>query len=423
MSDKRRDKKGRILQNNERQRPDGRYEYRYTLPTGEKRSVYSWRLVSTDRLPAGKRDTEALRDAEKRIEKDLNDGIMCSKDADKTIDELFEAYMATRHDLKPTSRESYITHYDMYVRQALGRMRISGIRYTDLLTFFSDCITERGLNFGTIHIIAATLSPIFTSCVRDNVIRTNPLPEAIKEARRRFSADSRRRAALTIPQQKLFLSACRESNLCETYYPIVVFLLGTGCRMCEALGLTWRDCDFDSGLISINHSLVYVKDTDGKRVCSISTPKTRAGTRVIPMLRDVRDILTELRKAQQASVPASPSVDGYTDFVFRARDGGIVSPPTFEHAFERICARYNAAEKKRAAIEHRQPSLLPRVTPHILRHTFCTRLCENETNLKVIQEIMGHANIGITMDIYNEATVDKKKEAVASIEGKVLIGL
>ena len=65
--------------------------------------------------------------------------------------------------------------------------------------------------------------------------------------------------------------------------------------------------------------------------------------------------------------------------------------------------------------------LLPDFTAHNLRHTFCTRLCENETNLKVIQSIMGHADISTTMNIYAEATDDKKQEIVANLQGKIII--
>ena len=60
--------------------------------------------------------------------------------------------------------------------------------------------------------------------------------------------------------------------------------------------------------------------------------------------------------------------------------------------------------------EHREPVLLPNFSAHSLRHTFCTRLCERETNLKVIQSIMGHKDIQTTMDIYAEATEEKKQE-------------
>ena len=71
--------------------------------------------------------------------------------------------------------------------------------------------------------------------------------------------------------------------------------------------------------------------------------------------------------------------------------------------------------------EQREPELLPHFSVHNLRHTFCTRFCENETNLKIIQEIMGHADISTTMNIYNEATKEKKIESFANLEGKIKI--
>lgn len=79
----------------------------------------------------------------------------------------------------------------------------------------------------------------------------------------------------------------------------------------------------------------------------------------------------------------------------------------------------NAKEGEDAKAERREPELLPHFSCHHLRHTFCTRFCENKTNLKIIQEIMGHADITTTMDIYNEATKDKKMESFAGLEGKI----
>ena len=72
----------------------------------------------------------------------------------------------------------------------------------------------------------------------------------------------------------------------------------------------------------------------------------------------------------------------------------------------------NKEEEQKAQEENREPIIIPHFSCHIFRHTFCTRLCENETNIKVIQEIMGHANISITMDIYAKATEEKKKQAL-----------
>lgn len=92
MADKRKDNRGRVLKDNERQRSDGKYEYRYIFD-GQRKSVYSWRLVPTDRTPKGKRDDLSLREKEKAIEKDLADGIDAVRASRTTLNELFRMYM------------------------------------------------------------------------------------------------------------------------------------------------------------------------------------------------------------------------------------------------------------------------------------------------------------------------------------------
>ena len=86
---------------------------------------------------------------------------------------------------------------------------------------------------------------------------------------------------------------------------------------------------------------------------------------------------------------------------------------------KRIVSGYNAEEEVNAKKERREPLLLPNFSAHILRHTFCTRLCENETNLKVIQSVMGHKDIQTTMDIYAEATEEKKQETFERLASKM----
>ena len=80
---------------------------------------------------------------------------------------------------------------------------------------------------------------------------------------------------------------------------------------------------------------------------------------------------------------------------------------------------HNEEEIKNAKAEKREPFLIPQFTAHQLRHTFCTRFCENESNLKVIQAIMGHADITTTMDIYAEASPEKKQEIMTNLQGKI----
>ena len=103
-------------------------------------------------------------------------------------------------------------------------------------------------------------------------------------------------------------------------------------------------------------------------------------------------------------------IDGMTGFVFCNRYGNVMNAQSVNRAIKRISSAYNATEEVEAKKEHREPVLLPNFSAHSLRHTFCTRLCERETNLKVIQSIMGHKDIQTTMDIYAEATEEKKQE-------------
>ena len=114
-------------------------------------------------------------------------------------------------------------------------------------------------------------------------------------------------------------------------------------------------------------------------------------------------------------------VDGYSGFIFKSRYGTVLPPNGLNHVIDRIVKEHNKQETALAEKEGRPPLLIPHFSVHNLRHTFCTRFCENETNIKVIQEIMGHADISTTMDIYNEATKEKKMESFAGLEGKIKI--
>lgn len=218
-----------------------------------------------------------------------------------------------------------------------------------------------------------------------------------------------------------FLDFVSSSKTYKHWMPLFTVMLGTGARIGEILGLRWEDCDFTQNIIDINHNLIYRQQESGKMELHITTPKTRAGTRIIPMFSDVRAALLRIRLKHMEEGFNECEVDGYTNFIFKNRFGEMLNPHVINRALERIIRDCNAEETERAEQEHREPVLLPHFSAHNLRHTFCTRLCENETNLKVIQEIMGHRNIETTMDVYNEATKEKKMSSFANLEGKIRV--
>ena len=161
-----------------------------------------------------------------------------------------------------------------------------------------------------------------------------------------------------------------------------------------------------------NKYAVYRKyEGDDEARFHITTPKTSAGTRIIPMLSDVKKALLTEYNLQQEFGFCDENIDGYTGFIFQNRYGSLFSAHDINRAIERIYKAHNEHETQKAVEENRQPLLIRHFSVHNLRHTFCTRFCENESNLKVIQEIMGHADIETTMNIYAEATAQKKQES------------
>ena len=104
-----------------------------------------------------------------------------------------------------------------------------------------------------------------------------------------------------------------------------------------------------------------------------------------------------------------------TNFVFTNRFGMPHNPAAVNRAIKRIADTHNSEEEVAAKKEKREPIMIPRFSRHIFRHTFASRFCENETNIKVIQEVMGHADVSTTMNIYAEANPDVTKSVIEKL--------
>ena len=119
-------------------------------------------------------------------------------------------------------------------------------------------------------------------------------------------------------------------------------------------------------------------------------------------------LLMEKEMQEQLGVTCDISIDGYTDFVFLNRFGGLHTQGTLNKVYKRIIRDCNDAE----FLKSEDPSvLLPNFSSHNLRHTFATRLCESGMNIKLIQDILGHSDISTTMDIYTHVTQEARRQA------------
>lgn len=408
MAKVRKDLRGRSLRKGEVQRSsDKRYMYTYTDPMGRRKFIYA-------------NDLAELREKEAKLMKDQLDGLDLYVAGKASVNDTFDRYMSTKYNLRESTKSSYLYTYDHYVRDTFGKKRIADIKYSDVLQFYYYLLNEVKIALGTLDTVHCLLHPTFQLAVRDEIIRNNPTDGVMKEISRESSKNRGIRHALTVEQQRAFMEYIANHPIYYHWWPMFTVLLGTGCRIGEALGLRWQDLDYDKRTININHSLSYYqKPESNKSVLRISKPKTEAGIRTIPMLDIVKDAFEMLYEEQLENGFNETEIDGMSGFIFCNRFGTVPNPQTVNHTIKRIANSYNADEVVRAKKERRNPIILPNFSCHHLRHTFCTRLCENETNLKVIQSIMGHRNIETTMDIYAEATEEKKQESFENLAAKL----
>ena len=408
MAKVRKDLRGRSLRKGEVQRSsDKRYMYTYTDPMGRRKFIYA-------------NDLAELREKEAKLMKDQLDGLDLYVAGKASVNDTFDRYMSTKYNLRESTKSSYLYTYDHYVRDTFGKKRIADIKYSDVLQFYYYLLNEVKIALGTLDTVHCLLHPTFQLAVRDEIIRNNPTDGVMKEISRESSKNRGIRHALTVEQQRALMEYIANHPIYYHWWPMFTVLLGTGCRIGEALGLRWQDLDYDKRTININHSLSYYqKPESNKSVLRISKPKTEAGIRTIPMLDIVKDAFEMLYEEQLENGFNETEIDGMSGFIFCNRFGMVPNPQTVNHTIKRIANSYNADEVVRAKKERRNPIILPNFSCHHLRHTFCTRLCENETNLKVIQSIMGHRNIETTMDIYAEATEEKKQESFENLAAKL----
>lgn len=391
------DSKGRRLLDGEYQRKDGTYQYRYTGSDGKRHYIYSCRLTSADPTPPRKKKQLPLRELEKKVQQDLSDGISADN---YTFGKLYEKFMTMKIEIRQTTRECYESLYDRYIKDRFENVQIDKIKYSDLKNYYVSLIEDNKLSGGTVKKIDCLISQCFSLAVFDDLLRKNPCDGIIKELRKSKHFDPKKVMALTNEQQSELIEFVKNSEQYKCWMPLITFLLGTGCRIGEAAGLYWENVDFDNNVVHINHSLTTVSG-----IHRITEPKTKNSIRSVDMLADVKQMLYRLKIDRGAVNPK--------DYVFVNQHGHFIDRNYFNATLKRICKAYNE--------EHKNNFLPENISPHVFRHTTCTRMYENGVNIKVIQSILGHADISTTMDIYTDVFEDQKAEAIKSLEGKMKV--
>ena len=400
----RKDNKGKVLPPNVSQLSDLRYIWRKTI------DGKPYVLVDSDLAELKKKIIQKKADIQNNVCRDISKSTL-----NQWFDKWIELY---KGNLKAVTKRNYKKYWKWYVRDSdIGKMKIGKIKRIQIVELYKN-LSGKGLAYGTIKYINSLLDSCFADAVSDKLLTGNPCDDALGKIAK---TEEKKREALTLEQQALFINFIAESSTYNIYLPLFSFLLGTGCRLGEATGITWSDINFKENIISVNHTLSYKDVGDGHKFF-ITSPKTKSSIRDIPMIEDLKKQLLKQKEYQfELSTPRDYEVDGYKGFVFTTRYGKPFTQEAVNRTIRYIIKACNEKEAEKAKKEDREPVILPSFSAHVLRHTFCTRFCENESNVKVIQKIMGHSRINTTLDIYTHVNQDKSGEIMNKLNGKIKI--
>ncbi len=373
----RRDSKHRVLRRGESIRADGKYQFKYHI-NGKPHFVYSWRLEPTDKLPVGKKPCLSLRELEKQIGYDL-DTLSDPMGKNITVGELVERYLCTKTGVKPNTLANYNFVQNLLKKETFSEKKISQIKTSDAKLFLIK-LQQDGKGYSTIKTVRGVLRPAFQMAVDDDVLHKNPFGFELATV---VVNDSVTREAVTKEQMRKFLKFVHDDNVYCKYYEVVYILFHTGLRISEFCGLTLRDVDLEKKILNIDHQLQ--RTANMKLV--IESTKTNAGTRKLPMTEDVAECFRGI--IEDREVPRNEKIiDGYTGFLFLDKNGNPEVAMHWEHRFNHMVKRYNEIYRVQ----------MTNITPHVCRHTYCSNMAKSGMNPKTLQYLMGHSDIGVTLN-------------------------
>ena len=381
---KRKDNKNRVLKEGESQRKNGTYTYRFRTPDKVRHSVYAKTL-------------EDLREKEKAIQTDLMNRKNYTHSS-LTLNDYYEVWKDIKRGLKPNTQENYSYVYQKWVYGSFGKKRLIDIKRSDVKRFYNSLHEETHLTVAMIDSIHCVIHQVLSCAVDDDIISTNPSDSALRDLKKAFTSEKEKRKALTLEEVKILLHFVATSDTYAHWLPLLVVLLFTGMRIGEALGLTWKDIDFENQVIHVKRTLVYYakgKKTIHRRCYyAINKPKTEAGIRDIPILPIVEWAFTEQKKyLSDFHMISASNIDGISDFIFLNRFNEVLNGGVINKALKRIVSLINGSYKEQIS---------PTLSCHIFRHTFLSMANAVDMNFKAKQDIVGHRCQDVTNGVYTD---------------------
>ncbi len=367
-----------------RQRPDGRWEARFTAGrdpgTGKQvqRSIYG-------------ATQKEVRQKLARITADIDKGIYQAPNK-ITVSAWMEEWLATfcASKVKPLTYQSYSAMLKNHIVPAIGAVELQAVKGTHVQRLYNS-MTRAGLSGKTVKNVAAILHKAFSVAMKQGIIAANPC-----DAAELPKAEHRDIHPLADDEIPLFLAAIDSSPMRNAY----ALCLFAGLREGECLGLSWKQVYFEKGRITVSQQLQKVR-TGGQGRYYLS-PTTKSGK---PRTIEPPPIAFEYLRAERAKqlenrLKAGPVWNNPDDLVFTNEAGGHYAIHTFYRRFKVIAARIGR----------------PDARPHDLRHTAATVAIASGADIKSVQDMLGHATASFTLNVYAHTSEQMMKDTAARMQ-------
>ncbi|MBD5081861.1 MAG: tyrosine-type recombinase/integrase [Ruminococcaceae bacterium] len=368
------DLKGKEIGEGISQRKDGKYTARFTGQNGKRVEKHFVKAVEAKKWLA-----EA-----KHNDEHGNIG----KVSQMTVDAWYEYWITEIKEkvVRFNTIRGYKYRYIQNIKPIIGNMIISDVKPMHCQKVLN-LMDDKGYKKASIDLCRVTMQNMFFYAVENEIIPLSPVKRSVKCPKK---GDKKVRF-LTLDEQKRFLDTAKATS---HFYLQYAFVLQTGLRTGELVGLKWEDINFEERTITVNRTMGYVCDD---KEFKVGEPKSKSGHRTIPMTQEAYDILIH-KKHEYKERKVSNIL--YSDFVFVNQNGRPIQNAVYNAAIYVIA--------KKIGIE--------KFSMHTLRHTFATRAIEAGMKPKTLQEILGHSNISITMNLYVHVTDDEKEKEIKKLE-------
>ena len=315
-----------------------------------------------------------------------------------TLAEWYHTYIFEfrKNDLKPSTFERYYSIYKNYILNSpLANIKLVDLRTVDIQKYYNKLLSVDNKTPSIVSTINRYVTTVLLEAVKQGIIK-KAYSTLVKIPKVEYNSDY---SVLSLDDQRKFIKAIQNHK----FKVLFLTALGTGLREGELLALKWSDIDFIENTVSVSKTIkrVPIIEKDGSRKYKIieQEPKTKSSIRIVPLPDNIVSELEKYKSKQNIEKMKNRDIYNDMNYVFADKFGNPLESKRPNRNFQSVLKSID-------------------ITPikfHSLRHTYATRLFEQNVPIKTVQKLMGHKDSSTTLDIYTHVMPSEKIKAVEKI--------